>query len=263
MLWTLVPCSRDMINFSSNPVANFCELSGVSVSFDASRLSSKWGCSSVGRAPPLHGGGQGFESPQLHQLRMALFTSSLYVCYDTTEYTESIQEASMEAKNLILGILEQSQGYLTKALDGLTQEEAAWSPRVQCNSIVFTFWHIIRVEDFFVTRVIQRQVELYEAKDWRQKLGTPAKETGYQYTAEQLQDWPVPKLEVLRGYASSVRENTLAFLKNLTPEKLSTLARPDRPPDTIGAILVRISTEISLHVGQIAYLRGIQRGLGK
>jgi hypothetical protein len=26
----------------------------------------KRGCSSDGRAPPLHGGGQGFESPQLH-----------------------------------------------------------------------------------------------------------------------------------------------------------------------------------------------------
>ena len=25
-----------------------------------------WGCSLAGRAPPLHGGGQGFESPQLH-----------------------------------------------------------------------------------------------------------------------------------------------------------------------------------------------------
>ena len=25
-----------------------------------------WGCSSVGRAPALHAGGQGFDSPQLH-----------------------------------------------------------------------------------------------------------------------------------------------------------------------------------------------------
>ena len=29
------------------------------------------GCSSTGRAPPLHGGGQGFESPHLHQARLA------------------------------------------------------------------------------------------------------------------------------------------------------------------------------------------------
>ena len=28
-----------------------------------------WGCSSAGRAPPLHGGSRGFESPQLHHYR--------------------------------------------------------------------------------------------------------------------------------------------------------------------------------------------------
>ena len=28
-------------------------------------LYPSWGCSSDGRAPPLHGGGQGFDSPQL------------------------------------------------------------------------------------------------------------------------------------------------------------------------------------------------------
>ncbi len=169
----------------------------------------------------------------------------------------------MEAKELILRSLEQSQEYLNQALDGLTQEEVAWSPRVGCNSIAFILWHITRVEDFFVTRVIQHQVELYEAEGWRQKLGTPTKGTGYQYTAEQLQVWPVPNLGVLRGYANSVREKTLAFLKSIPSEKLSELARPERPPDTIGDILSRISTEIALHVGQITYLRGLQRGLNK
>jgi len=95
-------------------------------------------------------------------------------------------------------------------------------------------------------------------------LGTPAKDNGYQYTAEQLQAWPAPKLEVLQGYANSVRQKTTAFLKHVTPEKLSeVVTRPNRPPDSIGAILGRISTEIALHVGQIAYLRGVHRGLDK
>ena len=80
---------------------------------------------------------------------------------------------------------------------------------------------------------------------------------------EELQAWPVPKLETLRGYADSVREKTLAFLKSIPPEKLSEVPRPDRSPDSIGIILGRNSTEMALHVGQIAYLRGVQRGLDK
>ncbi|MBI2329057.1 MAG: DinB family protein [Chloroflexi bacterium] len=167
----------------------------------------------------------------------------------------------MEAREVILRSLEQSQSYLTRALAGLTQEEAVWCPATESNSIAFIFWHMTRVEDFFVNRVIQRRDVLYEAEGWREKLGTPVQDTGYGYTAEQLQAWPVPKLEVMRGYAKSVREKTLAFLKSVTPQRLSELARPDRPPDTVGAILTRITTEIALHVGQIAYLRGAQRGL--
>ena len=36
--------------------------------------SPSWGCSSAGRAPPLQGGGQGFEPPHLHKLCPHCFT---------------------------------------------------------------------------------------------------------------------------------------------------------------------------------------------
>jgi len=169
----------------------------------------------------------------------------------------------MQLAEAIIKSLEQSQGYLSKALDGLTQEEAVWSPATESNSIAFILWHMTRVEDFFVIRVIQREVELYEAEGWRKKLGTPAKDTGFEYTFEQLRAWPVPKLAIIRGYADSVRKRTLALLNSIAPERLSELARPDRSPDSIGDILCRITTEIALHTGQIAYIRGIQRGLNK
>ncbi len=165
----------------------------------------------------------------------------------------------MDVKELLLRSLEQSQGYLTKALNGLTQEEANWSSSPECNSISFILWHMTRVEDFFVNRVIQRGRELYESQKWQDKLGTPTK--AYQYTREELQSWRAPKLEILREYANSVRQNTLAFLKSIPPERLSEVPRPDRSPDSIGVTLGHMSTEIALHVGQIAYLRGMQRGL--
>jgi len=169
----------------------------------------------------------------------------------------------MEAKEVVLRSLEQSQRYVTNTLGGLTQEEAAWSPGSECNSIAFIFWHIIRVEDYLVNNIIQSENELYETDDWREKLGTPAEEMGLHYTLEQLQAWPVPKLEVLQGYANSTRQKTLAFLNSSPPEKLSEMPKSDRFPGSIGAILCLMSTEIALHVGQMAYLRGVQRGLDK
>jgi len=167
----------------------------------------------------------------------------------------------MDAKELLLRSLEESNGYLTRSLNGLTQEEATWSPSPECNSIAFILWHMTRVEDFFVNRVIRREKELYETKKWQEKLGTPVK--AYGYTVEELRAWPAPKLEILREYANSVRESTLAFLNLISPEKLSEVPRPDRSPDSIGVTLGHVTTEIALHVGQIAYLRGVKRGLDK
>ncbi len=166
----------------------------------------------------------------------------------------------MDAKQIIVASLNQSKGYLDRALEGLTQEDIAWGPTDQCNSIAFILWHTAQVEDFFVSRVLRRTGRLYDEEGWAEKLGTPADESGYGYTVEQLRAWPVPDMDVLRAYADAVRKSTMDFLEQLPPEKLLELARPDRPPDTIGGIMSRITTEIALHVGQIDYLRGQRRG---
>lgn len=168
----------------------------------------------------------------------------------------------MQAADVMMKSLEQSQRYVDNALSGLTAHEFAWKPGPECNSIAFIVWHTARVEDFMVNRMVQRGKELYEVEGWREKLGTPP-DAGYQYTDEKLQAWPAPDMETLKGYAMAVREKTIAFLKTAADEKLAEVPRPDRSPDTIGIILGRLSTEIALHAGQVCYLRGVQRGLDK
>ena len=169
----------------------------------------------------------------------------------------------MQAEELILKSLEQSQRFLNNALDGLNQKEVAWSPAPECNSIAFILWHTVRVEDAVVNGAIQQKGEVYETEGWREKLGTPPNETGGRYTLEQLQTWRVPKLEVLRGYAEAVRAKTLTFLQSVTPEKLSQEVVLFGRSDTVGGVLGFLSTEVAMHVGQIGYLRGVQQGLSK
>jgi uncharacterized damage-inducible protein DinB len=169
----------------------------------------------------------------------------------------------MEARELMIKSLAESQGFLNRALEGLTREEIVWVPRVECNSIAFLVWHLGRVEDIWINRVIQQKEEIYEAEGWQKTLATPAKESGYKYTLEQLQAWPVPKLEPLWRYANSVREKTLAFLQSVNSEKLSEVIVHGDSSHTIGAILAHLITEIALHVGQIDYLRGMLRGMDR
>jgi len=167
----------------------------------------------------------------------------------------------MDGKEVIMKSLEHNWRYLTNALDGLTQEEFAWSPGAECNSIAFVLWHTARVEDFFIQRAIKRETAIYEAEGWQKKLGTPDKMYGF--TLEELQAWKAPALEDLRSYANAVREKTMAFLNSIPAAKLDEVPRPDRSPDSIGTSLTGMATEIALHVGQICYLRGMQRGLDK
>ena len=165
----------------------------------------------------------------------------------------------MNAKEMVVASLNQTWSYLNRSLEGLTQEDVAWKPGENCNSIAFILWHTARVEDYFFTRVLQGKTAVYEADGWMEKLGTPP-DSGYGYTVEQLENWPAPKLEDLRGYADAVRQSTLACIEQMTPEAMLELVRPDRPPDTIGGMLIRICTEIALHVGQIDYIRGLRCG---
>jgi len=165
----------------------------------------------------------------------------------------------MNAKEMIIASLNQSQRYRDRALEGLSQADAEWRPTEECNSIAFILWHMAQVEDFYVNRVLRRQARLYD-EGWAEKLGTPAGDSGYGYTVEQLRAWRAPELETLRAYAEAVRESTLQFIEELPAEKVTELARPDRPPDTIGGILSRLATEIALHTGQMDYLRGERCG---
>jgi uncharacterized damage-inducible protein DinB len=166
----------------------------------------------------------------------------------------------MQTKEIIRSSLDGSWGYLTRALECLTGEEITWTPAPHSNSIAFILWHVTRAEDFWVNCVIKRGSEIDTTEGWREKLGTPD-DGGTGFSEEQLRAWPTPELEDLQAYAQAVRKKTLAFVDSITPEMLLEIPEPDRPGETVGGILAHLITEIALHVGQIDYLRGVQRGL--
>ena len=163
-------------------------------------------------------------------------------------------------KEIVLASLNESKGYLTRAIDDLTQEEITWTPTSHSNSLVFTFWHVTRVEDIIINEIIRHSITIYETEGWREKLDTP-EDWGTEYTEEQIQSWPTPKLEDLRGYALSVHMSTLSLLDAITPEKLLEIPQSDLTKQTVGNLLIHLITEIAMHVGQIDYLSGVHRGL--
>ena len=84
----------------------------------------------------------------------------------------------MNAIELIILSLKENEGYIDDAIKNLTPDELAWSPKPHSNTIAFLMWHLARVEDLWINRLLKGGKELYEEKGWYQKFSTAAQDTG-------------------------------------------------------------------------------------
>jgi len=172
----------------------------------------------------------------------------------------------METSDFILDTLDCLQKAVTTAVNGLSYEELTWRPGAEANSIGFTLWHQLRCEDAFIQDMIQRKPQVWVSEKWYEKLNLPEnpEDVGYEYTAEQVAAFHVPELNDLLGYAEATRSRTVEYLKAMAPDKFDQVIQTHFFGElTVGHIFAILLCEITQHIGQIAYLRGLQRGLNK
>ena len=150
--------------------------------------------------------------------------------------------------------------YLELALDGLTPAERRFQPAPSANHIDFIVWHMARVEDTLFNRAIMRRQDIWEREGWGARLGIAENENGYRFSAARAADIPNFSLDDLMAYYKSVRSEIFAFIDTLSETDLDRLPNPRRPEYPIGDTLKHIVVEEAQHVGQIAYIRGMQRG---
>ena len=170
----------------------------------------------------------------------------------------------MELNVFILDNLNRIQRALTEVLDSLTYEELTWQPDDEANSIGFLLWHITRCEDTYIQSLILLQSQVWISERWYDRMNLPDNpwSNGSEYTAEQIADFRVPELTDLIKYAETVRKSTIDFLENLTPEKSEVVvAHEEFGGISVGGLLSYMLSELTQHIGQIAYIRGLQRGL--
>ena len=169
----------------------------------------------------------------------------------------------MEVKDFILSVLEHQQKAQLAALEGLSHDELTWRPGDESNPIGFIFWHQVRDEDFFQA-MIQQQPQVWISEKWYEKfnMSDDPHEDGYGYTTEQVAAFVVPELKDLLTYAEMTRAKTVSFLTALPPDEIDRIIQtPFGEELSIGQIFSGYLNEWIQHTGQIAYLRGLQRGM--
>ena len=151
---------------------------------------------------------------------------------------------------------------LDDALEGLTPEERRFQPTPESHHIDFVVWHIARVEDGLINHRIRHSQQVWERDGWHEKLGLPEHDSGFGFSVEQVVNLPHFSLDDLMAYYRTVREEAFQCIDLLTAEDLNTkIVMTADWEVTVGGMLGHLIVEEAQHVGQIAYIRGIQRGI--
>jgi hypothetical protein len=169
----------------------------------------------------------------------------------------------MDIKEYICVQMEHLKRGTTRVLNGLTEAEVAWRPGPQANSIGLLLFHAARFEDFTISSKVLEKPALWESEKWYEKLKMPVNETGAGYTAEQIVGFVAPNLQDLRAYYDAVRANTVTCVQNLPPEKLDKKIALPFGEFSLGSLFALIINHQAQHLGEISYIRGLQRGMNK
>lgn len=160
------------------------------------------------------------------------------------------------------GLIEYMEG-LEKALAGLTEDELRYQPALHANFIEWIVWHMARAEDRWVNLALRKDVDIWVKDGWYKRFGIEPDNYGREDTAEMMRAMPKTDVNEMMEYYRSVREATLAHLDAMPAEDLDKeFSHPRRKVTVTGAwVWGHILVEEAQHLGQIAYLRGMMRGL--
>ena len=161
--------------------------------------------------------------------------------------------------------LEQHYDSMARTVEGLTQSEVSWAPNPQCMSIGFLVWHYGRTLDRWIQTRALESIQLWEqgCADRFNRQPPDPNESGYGFTGQQVQEFQSPPASVLLAYALAAKNKTIEFLDNLDDDALERIpiGNPRGGHINLATMFQQLIWESNQHGGQIAYLRGLQKGL--
>lgn len=163
-------------------------------------------------------------------------------------------------RTLLSDAFERISGQVDAVTDGLDEQESAFRPDAEANSVGWLLWHLTRVQDDHVAE-LAGVPQSWTADGWAQRFGLPFDEsaTGYGQSSEEVGAVRVPGA-LLAGYHRSVRELTTGYLDSLTLDELERVVDENwDPPVTASSRLVSVINDCTDHLGQAEYVLGLAR----
>lgn len=146
-------------------------------------------------------------------------------------------------------------------LEGLTEDELRWQASLDSNTIIWLLWHMARVEDNWINGTIASGDTIWDSNHWATKTGINGEGSGYNDTSDAVRAFPAVSVSNLLDYYDAVRNATFGVIDGITDAELANEFSRGRRSVTWGWILGHVIVEESQHLGQIALIRGVIRGL--
>ncbi len=169
----------------------------------------------------------------------------------------------MKSNELLLDAFGRIREAVAETLEGVDDEALAVRPAGRGNTIAWLVWHLSRIEDVQVSAPAGlEEVWTSHGFEGRFDLPLPQGDTGYGHTSQQVDLVRAPR-ELLLNYPDAVHRQTVEFLAGLSDEDLDRVIDTRwNPPVTLGVRLVSTLADCLQHVGQAAYVRGLNFAQG-
>jgi hypothetical protein len=169
----------------------------------------------------------------------------------------------MELKDYIKSELENAKRGVARVLNTLTQQELTWRPACGCNSMGLILFHVARSEDAMVQGALQGKPQLWQSEKWHQRLNMAEGESGSHYTVDQVNCFAVPDLKDLQAYYDAVRAKTLEYLNALAPAEFDKKVKLPFGEFNVAGVFSIVASHTAQHTGEMAYSRGLLKGMDK
>jgi hypothetical protein len=165
----------------------------------------------------------------------------------------------MDTEELLLDAFGRVHEGVLQVTDGLGTDALHRRPEGHGNPVAWLVWHLARVQDDHLADLAGRE-QVWTAEGWaeRFRLQLDVADIGYGHTSEQVDLVEVDGPEPLVGYYSAVHECLATDLRAAIEGGLDRVVDTSwDPPVTAGVRLVSVLNDVTQHLGQAAYARGL------
>jgi uncharacterized damage-inducible protein DinB len=164
----------------------------------------------------------------------------------------------MTSAELLIDAFDRVRETVHEVLDGLSEDQLTHRLDADANSIAWLVWHLARVQDDHVSGVADLE-QVHTAQGFADRFGLPFDDgdIGYGHSSTDVAEVR-PSADLLRDYYDAVHQQTVDYVATLTDDDLpGVVDRAWNPPVTLAVRLVSVVNDVTQHIGQAAFVRGI------